>query len=301
MKKAGLSKKAKSNMNNCFRWLHMISNYKRVYSKAENKTFSFLFSFITLTLSDVQHHSDDYIKSHMLEPFLKWMSRSWSAHSYIWKAEAQNNGNIHFHITTNKFIHWKSIRTKWNRLLQAHQYCKVYQDGTNDKGDSATEVRAVRNNNEISKYIAAYSSKKDLFKSLKDKVTRKKQYIFSEACTLNNHFYMKENFRQMICSDGMVREYKRLIHGRLWGASVNLNQSACIINELNAAYQETEQVLKHDELTDKKYFDYSTVYLYKKKIWPYLPYTIKSYYNEKIHALKSVDEPQYKITIETFY
>ena len=54
--------------------------------------------FITLTLSDVQAHTDDSIKEHMLQPFLYWLQRYYNC-SYVWKAETQINGNIHFHIT----------------------------------------------------------------------------------------------------------------------------------------------------------------------------------------------------------
>ena len=300
-KKAVLSTKAQKNLRNCFNWFNLISNKKTVYSKKENKTFTFRFSFITLTLSDVQKHPDDYIKKHMLEPFLKWMYRSWHCNSYIWKAEVQNNGNIHFHITTNKFIHWKSVRTKWNRLLAAHGYCKVFQDGSNDKGDSATEIRAVKNDKEISKYIAAYVSKKDVFKSKKNHEKKKKEFIESITCELNNHFYMKENYRQIQCSDGAVREYKRIVNGRSWGASVNLNQSGVFITHMDEEYRKLSWILNHPQLCDVKEFDFSKVYIYKQKIFRYLPSDVKDKFKSIVTKMIDEDEPQKKIVVETLY
>lgn len=296
-----LSHKAKQNLRNCFQWLQIISNLKTVYSKKENKTFKFKLSFITLTLSDVQKHSDDYIKSHLLEPFLKWMGRSHQANSYIWKAEVQNNGNIHFHITTNKFIHWKSVRAKWNNLLSKHDYCKVYQDGTNDKGSCATEIKAVRNEKQIANYIVNYVSKKDLFKKIKDYSTKKVTYINSESCELNNHFYVRENFRQVSCCDGTSREYKRQIHGRIWSASTNLNQSAIVISELNGAYEPCKDVVYDSRITDTKDFDFHKIHLYKRKIYNLLPISVRDDFRAKVSQLIIDDVKQTKVFVDSLY
>jgi hypothetical protein len=156
-----MSKKAKSNFRQCFNWLMLISNIKTVYNRKENKYFQFRINFITLTLPSIQKHSDNFIKDKMLQPFLRWLSRSHHCNSYIWKAEAQQNGNIHFHITTNKFIHWKSIRSNWNKILSEHGYCKYYQDGTNDKGDSATQIKAVKSLRSIESYMMKYMCKNE--------------------------------------------------------------------------------------------------------------------------------------------
>lgn len=156
-----ITKQSKSKIKNCFTWLLLISNKKTVYSKKENKKFHFKLSFITLTLPEKQKHHDNYIKAHMLEPFLYWMKKYNYAQSYVWKAEAQKNGNIHFHITTNKFIHWKSIRAKWNKICAKHGYCKVFQDGTNDHGNASTQIKAVLKDKQLAKYMIKYFSKNE--------------------------------------------------------------------------------------------------------------------------------------------
>lgn len=156
-----MSKTAMKRFRNCFTWLMIISNKKTVYSKLENKYFTFKINFITLTLPTAQKHSDGHVKNNMLQPFLRWMAKSHNANSYIWKAEAQSNGNIHFHITTNKFIHWKSVRAKWNRILAVNNYCKVFQDGTNDKGDAATQIKSVKNDKSIELYMMKYMMKNE--------------------------------------------------------------------------------------------------------------------------------------------
>ena len=296
-----LSHKSKQNLRNCFNWLRIISNKKQVYSKQENKYFTFKLNFITLTLSDVQKHSDEFIKNHMLMPFLKWMQRSWHVNSYIWKAEVQNNGNIHFHITTNKFIHWKSIRTKWNRLLSKYNYCKVYQDGTNDKGSCATEIKAVKNEKQITNYMVNYISKKDLFKKVKDSSSKKYQYIMSESCELNNHYYVKENYRQCTCEDGTMREYKRSVHGRLWSGSSNLNESNLVINEADEDSKYMHYNLNRSNIFDKKELDFCNVYTYKTKVINQFPDGVRDKLKSQIKQMRENDIPQYKVTIESIY
>lgn len=156
-----IRKKAATKINNAVQWMLLFSHKKRVYSKSSKKSYWFLINFITLTLSGEQKHTDEFIKNHMLYPFLRWMGRSHNAKLYLWKAEAQKNGNIHFHITTNTFIHWKSIRRKWNAIQSKHGYLKKWTDG-NLRGDpNSTDVHAVIKTDQIAKYMVKYMVKNE--------------------------------------------------------------------------------------------------------------------------------------------
>ena len=142
-------------------WMMLISNPKKIYSKKENLHFTFKINFITLTLSSTQKHTDQFIKNHMLAPFLKFLSRSWNVNSYIWKAEAQKNGNIHFHITANKFVHWRAIRIKWNSLQEKHGYLTKEMFNKPVSEINSTDVHAVKNDKQIIKYMLKYFSKNE--------------------------------------------------------------------------------------------------------------------------------------------
>lgn len=216
----GMSDRARRRLGSAMNWMILFSTDKRVYSLKEKKGFKFKINFITLTLSDEQRHSDHFIKQHLLAPFLKWMERSHNCQSYIWKAEAQEDGNLHFHITTNQFIHWKSVRAKWNKLLAKHSYCKVFQDGTNDKGNAATQIKSVKTLKGLVSYMQGYITKKDIFK--------KKHSIM---CPYPAREFTKRSFRQAECSDGTIKEYKREIDGKLWSTSQNLSKINCFISQ----------------------------------------------------------------------
>jgi len=125
------------------------------YGKDEKKRFKFKIAFITLTLSSEQKHTDDYIKQHMLEPFLKWAFREGKDKHYVWKAETQRNGNIHFHITFNGFIHYMKIRQKWNHLQWKHGYISEQAD------PNSTDVHSVKHTGGFIGYMSKYMSKTD--------------------------------------------------------------------------------------------------------------------------------------------
>ena len=213
----------------------LFADKKRVYSKVDKKSYYFRLAFITLTLSGAQTHSDDFIKEHMLQPFLYWLSRYYGA-LYVWKAETQLNGRIHFHITIDTYVPWKSVRAKWNKLLSKYQYCKVFQDGTNDKGNAATQIKSVLSERKCAADIGGYMSKKD-------EVTKEDQ----KACENRREGYQDA---QVHCKwDPLIkpgeqdkRWYKRVIDGRLWGCSEALSKIKIFIDETWSEFQKEEQI-----------------------------------------------------------
>jgi hypothetical protein len=147
-----------SRLRNAIYFLMITSPFHRVYCKKEKRHFTFKLNFITLTLSAEQQHDDYYIKNKMLDVFLKWMKRK-GANNYVWRAETQANGRIHFHITTNCYIHWRSIRDKWNSIQQVHSYLNTYFDTFHSLDPNSTDVKAVKNEGKAIRYIAKYMGK----------------------------------------------------------------------------------------------------------------------------------------------
>jgi len=245
--------KSQSRLKNTIGWLLLFADLKRIYCKSEtfnkktgkvimNKktkkpqhNFFFRLAFITLTIPYPQLHTDEYVKEHMLQPFLYWLNRYYSA-LYVWKAESQLNGDIHFHITIDTFVHWRSIRAKWNNIIAKHGYCKVFQDGSNDKGNAATQVKAVRNESQCAKDIGGYMNKKDEVTKEDRKALRegKKGY---ETSIVHCKFDPEKQPQQQD-----KREYKRVINGRLWGCSENLSKISISLDDQESAFKKEEQI-----------------------------------------------------------
>ena len=136
-----------------------LSEGKEYYSRKTKKYHKLQLNLITLTLCSKQKHSDQYIQRHMLQPFLKWMIRKGNS-LYVWRAETQENGNIHFHITSNKYLEWKSITLKWNHLLQSHGYMKDYLNKHRNQSPNSCDVRGVKKFQKVAAYLSDYMAKK---------------------------------------------------------------------------------------------------------------------------------------------
>ena len=118
--KRNLSFKGRRRVQNSINWLLYYAKDKRIYNEKRGKYFNFKINFITLTLPTLQFHTDNTIKSKALNSFLTYLRKHFGLNNYIWRAECQSNGNIHFHIATDTYIPWFIIRSTWNRQLRKH-------------------------------------------------------------------------------------------------------------------------------------------------------------------------------------
>ncbi len=136
------------------------SIWKEVYSPNTHRFYKFKINFITLTLSAAQGPVPDRsIKNKMLEPFLRNMRNVYKLRSYVWRAERQKNGNIHFHITCDIFIPYDSIRDAWNLQLGKYHFIKDFKNANNSEFPNSTDVHAVHSIKDLAAYLTKYMSK----------------------------------------------------------------------------------------------------------------------------------------------
>lgn len=116
-------------------------------------------SFITLTVSDSRPVSarDAYRK--LLSPFLQWLRRTQNVKTYVWKAELQKRGQIHYHITCPEFIDYRAIRATWNRLQLNGGYLKEFAEKFGHTDPNSTDVHEVRTIKKIDAYLIKELSK----------------------------------------------------------------------------------------------------------------------------------------------
>lgn len=101
------------------------TQYQKSKIYADNVQYKL--TFITLTLPAKQRHSDNEIKKSCLNQFLVELRHNYDIKKYIWKAEKQANGNIHFHIIADNFIQWQDIRSSWNRIVNKLGYVDDFE------------------------------------------------------------------------------------------------------------------------------------------------------------------------------
>jgi hypothetical protein len=283
-----VSLKAATKIRNSVNWMYLFSEPKFVYSKAEKSTFVFKLNFITLTLTEAQKHSDDYLKINLLVPFVQWLTKTQGAFMWLWKCESQANGNIHFHITTHQFVHWKSVRAKWNYLLQKNGYVKMFQDGTNDKGDAATQIKAAKNAKQVGSYLAKYIGKSDKWK------VKPKNLKYMK---LSTH---KEKFR---CSNVLITSpgspFKRQINGRLWACSNNIANINCFISQIESDSCNMPTIREEISTIQNGYKkdDFYELAFYPNNSFKELPQTMKKY----IEPFKPKNKQQTQFTVESLF
>ena len=82
---------------------------------------------ITLTLPAEQMHSDEYLKDKPLRALIQRLEKDHNCTNWIWKAERQGNGNLHFHLLVDSYIPKAILRRKWNAQLERHGYIDNYE------------------------------------------------------------------------------------------------------------------------------------------------------------------------------
>lgn len=133
---------------------------KRIYNEVAGRIINHRLSFITLTVSDTTKNlTAKEAHELLLSHFLQWLRRTKKVTTYIWKAELQKRGQIHYHITTPSFINWQEIKDKWNNLQSRNGLLDKYYSEHKHYNANSTDIHAVRKINDLGAYLIKYFTK----------------------------------------------------------------------------------------------------------------------------------------------
>lgn len=132
---------ARRKVSKAIEYLLFMANDKYLPDTAHGRNYRFKLAFITLTLPSTQCDSDAIIKDKLLNQFLVELRYYYQVRNYVWRAEKQANGNIHFHILVDKFIPWSELRDRWNRITNKLGYVDRYRDEMRKFHESGFQVR----------------------------------------------------------------------------------------------------------------------------------------------------------------
>lgn len=157
-----ISKKAEAKIRSAVNWLVMSAKYKRVFDRKSGKHFMFKVNFVTLTIPQGETIPEDkFIKEKVFHPWIQYARKYFGLRNYIWKAETQANGMIHFHVTTDTFLHHRKIRTSWNRILKREGLLETFTAKYGHEDPNSTDVHSVKNIQNLAAYLAKYFTKND--------------------------------------------------------------------------------------------------------------------------------------------
>lgn len=200
-----LSFASKRKLKDSINTMYCLSKPRTVYRRNGKPIYNFRQAFVTLTLPSQQKHSDTVIKSQCVNQYLTELRQRYNFKNYVWKAELQKNGSIHFHFFFDKFLDYKVHRWLWNRCIEKLGYVSVYQkkfsnlsiqeyanirrqpvesvkdafaSGVRDRwcNPNSVDVRSIRNDKDLAVYASKYVSKDEsgeMIKAPSGKIKRK--------------------------------------------------------------------------------------------------------------------------------
>jgi hypothetical protein len=157
---SNFSDQSRARLRRAFNLLIATSTNQIGYNFKAQKSFTFLLNFITLTLSASQGSYTDYdIKKLLLNDFLTRLRQQKHLDRYIWRAEPQKRGAIHFHITTNQWFDLQYIRDTWNSCQKKLGIIDLFNKKHHHINPNSTDVHSIRDIRHSGKYISKYLSK----------------------------------------------------------------------------------------------------------------------------------------------
>ncbi len=189
------------------------------------------FSFVTLTVASQKNITARFAYDNLLGPFLDWLTKTIGnknplAKTYIWKAELQKRGQIHYHITTPAFIHWRAIRTKWNELQHKAGLLDQYALKHGHFDPNGTDIHKTTHIRKMDRY---------LIKELAKSVNANKLYARRVVDSLIKAGEIPADKKDLFLQEYEGEEMK--IMGKVWGCSEDLAGAPYYTLELTRAHE----------------------------------------------------------------
>ena len=114
------------------RFMNVLDNLANVFESASaydpkilnrtvgEKTYQRKPVFLTLTVPDQNGRDDREVKNLLLDTLLDNLVSNYGVKMYVWRAEAQLRGAIHFHIALDAFLFHEHVRRLWWNLLNRY-------------------------------------------------------------------------------------------------------------------------------------------------------------------------------------
>jgi len=154
-----LSKKAKQKVKKILRtWIAGARAIRECKTRARLPKIPY-FTFVTLTLSSKQKHSDQYIRRYMLNQFIQICERKHNVWHHFYVCEKQKNGNIHFHLLMDSYIDWRIIREHWNKIQDIHGYITPFRKLYSHSNPNSTDIHGLREVKDVVSYVVKYMTK----------------------------------------------------------------------------------------------------------------------------------------------
>lgn len=204
------------------RWIHNPVNDRLMFHR---------FSFMTLTVSDDRNITAREAYDKLFSHFLDWLTRTEGVTTYIWKAELQKRGQIHYHVTFPNFIHWRKIRNKWNDLQRQAGLLDGYAKKHKNFDANSTDIHNTQNVKHADKYMLKELGKTISAVQLAAAWEVKQKVAAGEIDPADAQAEIQRIYSEKICTIG-----------KIWGCSEDL---------LGVGYFTLEVTRAHEKMIDQ--------------------------------------------------
>lgn len=242
-----LSVQAKRKLIRAIDYMLFISPVRKAKNLISGKVIKFRVNFVTLTLSSAQIHSDKVITNKLLNQFFVEIKRKYQVSNYIYRAEKQRNGNIHYHILIDKFIWYTDIRDLWNRIQNKLGYVDRYSQEQREWHKNGFKPRP-----ELFNFWPLEKQKKAYKEGLKSNFTRPNSTDIHSLKKIRNvrsylvKYMTKED--ESLSGVGVKVDAKLLVSGRLWASSHNFSNISGLQVDVDSFIEELLSRLKRSNL-----------------------------------------------------
>lgn len=166
--------------------------------------------FVTLTLPASQRHSDNELKRVFSTWFMVLLKRRYGVESYLWRAETQKSGGLHFHVLIDRPVPHLALRRIWNSCIEPLGYIQRYRENQEAWHSNGFRARPeLFKQWDIRKQKAAY---------LHGKETNWAQPNTTDIHALQNVKNVVSYVVKYVSKNSPTRK----VEGRLWGCSDDL-------------------------------------------------------------------------------
>lgn len=155
-----MTKGAKKRIRKAVELLLMCSPVQKVFNPIINDIQKFRLTFITLTIPvESRQISIEEGNKVLLNPFLEVARKKFGVELYVWKAEFQARGQLHYHITCNRFILHDKIKAAWNKVLTDAEMMSEFKAKFGHCNPNSTDIHAVYKVKDLGAYLMKYLTK----------------------------------------------------------------------------------------------------------------------------------------------
>ena len=174
-----------------------------IYSPVAMKTIKHRLSFITLTVSKQENITAKEAYNKAFKHFIQWLRRTQKVTTYIWKAETQKRGQIHYHITTPSYIHFQDVRDRWNNLQRHAGWLERYKKNYGHYNPNSTDIHEVKQVKDLSSYMI-----KEFCKTIQNQPTEGKIWDCSANLKKIKYYRFDETRGNTIAISDLIDEKK---------------------------------------------------------------------------------------------